>query len=811
MQRSELGLRAMNNGRPLMRRWVLAIGAAGLLCGGARFLPVAEAGSEDAGKSVAAAAAGTNAAAIPLPEVAAQAEATFVHLQSIESNLSDDQATEEIQQELPVLTRGSSARLEETSKTLRSSPSPAMLRRLNREWEGVRGELAEWKLSLMKRVTQVEEDRARLAQLEQVWKATRASVLESKMPPEVLALVERVMAKVKRTQDKAEAQQMEVLGLQTRVAEQDGRALHTLKTIERAREAFIRRLFVRDSPPIWSPELWPDSAQNLAAQSHQSWSRQVQALREYAERKGGNLVPHAVLFLAILFGLVGARRTLRKLGGDEASHAARVFDSPVATALVLALLASGWIYPGAPRLLWAISGAVAMIPTILVVRKLIDRRLFPVLNALAMFYFVDQLRTVAASQAVLSRLMLLAEMLGGALFAGWLLLPGRLETAPEANNRLWRQIGKACGVALGWFAAALIADALGYVSLSKLLGHALLQSAYMSLVLYAVVQIINGLFLSALSVPPLARLGVVRRHRELLLSRTRAVLEWTAMLLWAAYLLEALSLRAPVFQDLRKVLTASWAVGSFKLSPGDVVLFGVTVWASFLVSRLLRFVLEEEVYSRVKLAPGLYYSISKIVNYLILLIGFTIAIAMLGFDLTRLTILVGAFGVGLGFGLQNIINNFVSGLILLFERPVKVGDVIQLAGNEGVVKHIGIRASIVEASNGSEFIVPNASLISETVTNWTFSDRLRRIDLPVVVAGPVDARKLMEWLNRVAAEQPQVLKDPPPQVLLGAFTGDSMSFELRVWTNQSEDWSHIRSELGLAVRATLAEHNIALK
>ena len=333
----------------------------------------------------------------------------------------------------------------------------------------------------------------------------------------------------------------------------------------------------------------------------------------------------------------------------------------------------------------------------------------------------------------------------------------------------------------------------------------------MALISYAVVRIIDGLFLSALSVPPLVRLGLVQRHRDLLRSRARGVMVLAAILFWATYVLEALSLRAPVFQNLRDVLTASWAVGSFKVSLGDVVLFGVTVWASFFVSRIVRFVLEEEVYARVKLAPGLHYSISKMVNYAILVGGFFVAVALLGFDLTRLTILVGAFGVGLGFGLQNIINNFVSGLILLFERPIKVGDVVQLGGNEGVVKYIGIRASIVQAPNGSEFIVPNGSLISETVTNWTYSDRLRRIDLPIVVAGPADARRVMELLKGAAVGQPQILKDPPPQVLLGGFAGDSMNLELRVWTNQTEHWSQIRSELALAVRAGLAEQNIVVK
>jgi small-conductance mechanosensitive channel len=810
MKRSELSLGAMRNEWRRLRHWALVMGAVLLLGGAARSVVLAQDQPAEAAKPAVAATAGTNAAAIPLAEVAAQAEAAFASLQSIGGNLSADETTAAIQQDLPVLTREASARLEESSKTLGSSPSLQTLSRLNREWQAVRDELADWKRSLTKRVTQVDDDRARLIQLDQVWKTTQASVVEAKLPPEVLAQVEHVVAAVKRTQDQADAQQMVLLGLQTRVAEQDGRAIHTLNAIERAREAFIRRLFVRDGSPIWSAELWSDSAQNLRTEGSHSFSRQVEALRGYVERKGSGFVLQAGLFLAILFGLIRARRALRKLGGEAASHAAQVFDSPVATALVLTLLASSWIYPQAPRLFSAITGAAAMLPAILVVRKLIDRRLFPVLNALVIFYFVDQLRMVAASQAALSRFLLLAEMLGGALFVGWLIISGRFGTAPD-GNRFWKVVGKACAVAFGWFAAAFITNALGYTTLSKLLSHALLQSAYLALILYAVVRIIDGLLLSAMSVPPLVRLGLVQRHQELLRSRAREMVTWAAILLWVVYVLEALSLRAPVFQDLRVVLTATWTVGSFKLSPGDVVLFGLTVWASFLVSRLLRFVLEEEVYSRVKLAPGLHYSISKMVNYIVLVIGFFIGVAMLGFDLTRLTILVGAFGVGLGFGLQNIINNFVSGLILLFERPIKVGDIIQLGGNEGVVKHIGIRASIVEAPNGSEVIVPNASLISDTVTNWTFSDRLRRIDLPVAVGGPVDARRVMELLKATAATQARVLKDPTPQVLLGSFSADSMSFELRVWIDQSGDWSQVRSELALAIRAALAENNIVVK
>jgi small-conductance mechanosensitive channel len=304
---------------------------------------------------------------------------------------------------------------------------------------------------------------------------------------------------------------------------------------------------------------------------------------------------------------------------------------------------------------------------------------------------------------------------------------------------------------------------------------------------------------------------LVQRHRDLLERHIRALLRWLAVVLWVVYVLEVFLLRASVFEDLKKALTTPWQQGAFKISAGDVLLFAFTVWAAFQISRILRFVLEEEVYPRVRLAPGLYYSISKMVNYAVLLVGFFIGITLLGFDLTRLTILVGAFGVGLGFGLQNIINNFVSGLILLFERPIKVGDVIQLGGNEGVVKHIGIRASIVRLTNGSEQIVPNGSLISETVTNWTFTDNLRRIDMPIAVGGAVDVREIMGLLTSTAAQHPKAVKEPPAQALLVSFAGDSANFELRFWTAQTEDWSQIRSEVAIAVRSALSDRHISIK
>src|SRR5262249_28664708 len=171
----------------------------------------------------------------------------------------------------------------------------------------------------------------------------------------------------------------------------------------------------------------------------------------------------------------------------------------------------------------------------------------------------------------------------------------------------------------------------------------------------------------------------------------------------------------------------------------------------------------------------------------------------------------GAFGVGIGFGLQSVVNNFVSGLILLFERPVHVGDVVEIGDRlSGEVKRIGIRASTVRTGQGAEIIVPNAQLITERVTNWTLSDRTRRIDLRVGVDYGSAPDRVMEALEAIARAHPGVLKSPAPAAYFVEFGDSAITFELRAWTSQFERWSRIQTELATAVYAGLKEAGMSI-
>ena len=268
------------------------------------------------------------------------------------------------------------------------------------------------------------------------------------------------------------------------------------------------------------------------------------------------------------------------------------------------------------------------------------------------------------------------------------------------------------------------------------------------------------------------------------------------------------TLRTPFITSGEAVLRANLTIGSLSISLGQVLFFAATVWASFAVSRFLRFLLEEDVYHHWQFARGLPQAISTMIHYAVLLIGFFIALAALGVDLTKVTILVGAFTVGIGFGLQTVINNFVCGLILLFERPIKVGDIIQVDTDIGEVRRIGIRACVIRTADGSEVIVPNGTIIANKVTNWTFSDRYRAVEVPVTVARGVAPQRVIEVLERVAANHPSVTKEPAPQAFVVNFASTAVSFQLRAWTDRYENWVRVRSDLSVAVDDALTQENI---
>jgi potassium efflux system protein len=224
----------------------------------------------------------------------------------------------------------------------------------------------------------------------------------------------------------------------------------------------------------------------------------------------------------------------------------------------------------------------------------------------------------------------------------------------------------------------------------------------------------------------------------------------------------------------------------------------------------LHFFLKRLVLPRLSLNRGVPYAISTVTYYFLLLLVAAAALSAAGVEMNKFTVLTGALGVGLGFGLQNIVNNFVAGLILLFERPIHVGDTLDVGGLVGMVRRIGARSSTILTFQGAEVIVPNNNLISNQVINWTLSSQWRRVDVPVGVAYGTDPERVIKLLVGVAESHPQVLLARPPVAFFLGFGESALKFELRFWAAQQDTWFQLQSDVTVAVAKALREAGIEI-
>lgn len=263
-------------------------------------------------------------------------------------------------------------------------------------------------------------------------------------------------------------------------------------------------------------------------------------------------------------------------------------------------------------------------------------------------------------------------------------------------------------------------------------------------------------------------------------------------------------------------LQAALAFPVFKLGGTQVTLWSLLyvlvlfLLLFYLAGRVTRW-LTARLLARSRLDPSARQAAASIVQYSLIAIGLLVILQTAGIDITTLNVLAGAFGIGVGFGLQNIASNFISGLIILFERPVKLGDRIEVGSVEGDVVRIGARSTTVLTNDNIAIIIPNSRLITENVINWSYNEARVRFRIPVSVAYDSDVELVEKLLLEVAAECPDVLKDPPPAVRFLEFGDSALRFELRAWSSTlMHRKGKLISILNFAIHEKFRRHGIQM-
>ena len=267
-----------------------------------------------------------------------------------------------------------------------------------------------------------------------------------------------------------------------------------------------------------------------------------------------------------------------------------------------------------------------------------------------------------------------------------------------------------------------------------------------------------------------------------------------------------------IFNSIKEFLNVPiTSIGKSPITIWDITYFLILIFLLLYLTSKLRKWIVYKLLSKSKIDLGVRIAVGTIARYIILVIGFIIILQTVGIDLSALTIMAGALGVGIGFGLQNVTNNFVSGIIILFERPIKVGDRIEMGDVSGDVVRISMRSTEILTNDNISIIVPNSDFISTKVINWSHTDRNIRFNFPVGVSYKEDPEKVKKLLLEVANSNDAVLKQPKPDVLFSDFGDSSIDFKLRVWTREYINRPNVlKSQLYYEIFKKFRENNIEI-
>jgi len=592
--------------------------------------------------------------------------------------------------------------------------------------------------------------------------------------------------------------------------------LEKLITQMLASEEMVRRNHLKKThPAIWESDTLKDEAISPVEVYHSTITAFRVGLSGFYSIYKYWVYLHLGIFLFLLTVSFIIRRKLKKwtLDTDDERIAKflKIFKQPVAVSLTLAIFLGLLLYPKAPDVFRDMSSILIIIPLLVVAMQVLPKKTHIYLFSIsALFIFEKLVDTVKYGNYPLPGYLLLLVLVATTAYVIWFIIRrGRKYKNAAKRNIRWMDI--ILWLALIILMVALVAHIFGYVAFGFYLFKAVIISIMAGFLISVSVDIIDGFFTLIIMGNSSQMHGMVRDYGNKLVNRIIRVVKLLAVIYWLMIVLKRFLIYNEVTGWLEDIFHSQWKVNDeTTISLKGIILFGLTIFLAIWLARFIRLLLEKELFPRVKFGRGVPGIISLIVRYTIITIGFILSLTVLGVDMTKLTILLGALGVGIGFGLQDLINNLISGFILIFERPIQVGDTVQFGEKEGKVEEIGIRSSIIKTYDGSEVIVPNGKLISEELINLTLSDPILRIEIDVGTEYGSDPQEVIDILVMQAKLHDDVTKNPEAFAIFFGYGDFALNFRLYAYTLEVNSRLSIRSDLNLAIFQAFKEANITI-
>jgi potassium efflux system protein len=516
-----------------------------------------------------------------------------------------------------------------------------------------------------------------------------------------------------------------------------------------------------------------------------------------------------VLFLSWLYA--NRRKVIRVKESPQSvfNHAKYVSLYPIASAVIITFAIVPNFYDHPPVIVQELFFIVLILAILYLVKKTCPQALFKYLHILlwlaVVYSFSNLFVEVSNTDRVIVLLLSLITTIVSIRFFK------KVKKAPEDYLPYTKIILQ---VFIGLQGLAFLLNVFGRVTLSKIVGVTAIYNLWLALGMYYLVQVImQSLFLQLEANKSSNGLSSFIDFK-LLQNKFRSILTILATVLWLIMLTQNLSIEDAVFTYLEKFLTESRSLGGTNTSFTfqSIIIFIAVIWLSSVAARIISYLYEVagKHANDIDVLKKKNRTSTLLIKLGVFAVGFLLAVAASGFPLDKITIIISAFGIGIGFGLQNIVNNLVSGLILAFEKPIQIGDIIEVDNRSGTIMEIGIRSSKLATSDGAEVIIPNGDLISHHVINWTLSNNNRRIELIISVAYGSDIEKVKTLLTDLLSNRDEIMDNPAPLVFVHNLNESSVDFRLLFWAADIGTWLSLKSNVLTDIYAAFDKEGIEI-
>jgi len=676
-------------------------------------------------------------------------------------------------------------------------------------WERINSRIDPMQEALKKYSAEVQGTRSGLEAIRSKWALTLQETDPAVLTEGIVARISGISHYLDSTRQILGDSLKSSIALQNRVTDLDLDIESYIRTITELRKVEMGKSLLTKDEPIFSITGISDSL-HVKGNKALFLNMGIEDSRDYLDNVWPTLLLLLIAFFVLLiaFSILKKRHVSAGAGeGPEERIREIVVSKPVATAFAFTMLLAIWWLPPRPALMKEIFAILFILPFFPIFKDIVFKAVRFSLYYLFAILLFNILNDYLQLGVVYMRISSLLESLALFSFHIYFMIARKRLSGDMVQGRFFYQLLNT--IQPFYFLltlSAIVANVIGYRNFTDLVNEAVLMSLLLLMIFatgfFSLVSLTYLFFKTKSADKSL----IIKEEKERIYKWLFRNLRIGTVFLWSFYTLKFFYLWIPLTSAVNTVLDLGYKTENLTITIRDFLSFILVVYVSWLLSVVIRNLLEIELFGRLRMPRGVPKAVSSLTQYFLVSAGFLLALSAAGFSMQNLSLLAGALGVGIGFGLQNIVNNIISGLILAFERPVTVGDIINVTGNEGVVLKIGIRASVIEQYDGSRVIVPNAELISNKVVNWTLSKYTRRSILTVHTHLETDTDQVLSLMKEAANRVKYVLKAPVAKSYFHGINDKEMEFVLYFWT--SEKLLDCRSMVNQEVQKALAEAKI---